>query len=141
MTTRRRRNGVRIRTRNDIGTTQATPQKPKPEPPPKPKPTRTGAPRPVEEALDADDLVRVDDILRNAVLTPREVGTLLRVSPTTVLKLVQDGDLPAMRLHRQTRVLRIDVLTFIRDLRDRENRLRQYDESQQQEKKAKARTR
>jgi excisionase family DNA binding protein len=73
-------------------------------------------PQPNEEALRAKDLVRVDDILRNPVLTPDEVGTLLRVSPSTVMKLVSDGELPAMRVHRETRLLRIDILQFMRDL-------------------------
>jgi excisionase family DNA binding protein len=76
-------------------------------------------PQPNEEALRAKELVSVDDILRNPVLTPNEVGTLLRVSPETVLKLCQDGELPPMRVKRETRILRIDVLRYMRDLRDR----------------------
>ena len=81
----------------------------------------------------AKDLVKVDDILNQPVLTPAEVGTLLRVSPETILKFVQDGDLPAMRVHKETRMLRVDVLQFIKDLKDRENRLRRYHESQLEE--------
>jgi excisionase family DNA binding protein len=143
MTTPRRQRVV-IHTRSELSTQRAEPPKPnkarkkKPPPPHSPE-ARTGrrkrveTPQPVEEATQAEDLVRMDDILSNAVLTPEEVGTLLRVSPRTVMQLVQDGDLPAMQVRRQTRVLRIDVLKFIHDLRDRDERIRRYHESHDEE--------
>src|SRR3954447_19606362 len=84
------------------------------EPPPAPE-----LPQVDQQAANANDLVRVP-ILDQPVLTPNEVGTLLRVSPRTVMKLVQDGDLPAMRMEQQTRVLRIDLLRFMRALRDKQ---------------------
>ena len=74
----------------------------------------------------AKDLVKVDDILAHPVLTPNEVGTLLRVSPTTVLRLVQDGDIPAMQVRKETRMLRIDVLRYMRDLRSQRERHQQW---------------
>ena len=112
------------------------PPRPKPKAKPKPvemspnerqqQPVQNETPEPVEEALMAKDLVAVDDILANPVLTPNEVGTLLRVSPTTVMRLVQDGDLPSMQVSKETRMLRIDVLHYIRDLRDQRERHEQW---------------
>ena len=127
-------------------------------PPPKPKAERkmpqpsrppqnpaTGhfiseTPQPMEEVLEAEEVISVPDILKNPVLTPDEVGTLLRVSPSTVLKFVQDGDIPALRMHKETRLLRRDVIAFIRQLRDKEARLRRYKESQHEERLAEERS-
>jgi excisionase family DNA binding protein len=88
----------------------------------------TGAevPQPRMEAVEAPDLVNVDDILSNPILTPSEVGTLLRVSPETVMRLARDGELPAMRVHKETRLLRIDVLRFIKDLHEQQQRHKQW---------------
>ena len=141
MTARRQRDRVLIRARTELTTEEMTP-KLKPvraksrEKPPEPVAPPDETPRPVPEALVAKDLVKVDDILSRPILTPREVGTLLRVSPRTVMNLVQDGDLPAMRVQKQTRLLRIDVLQFIRELRDEQERMRRYRESNREERLA-----
>ena len=166
---RRRDRRVHIRTRNDLTTEETPPKAsgskvgnpsyakarakvppPKPPPPPvqakrenkPPKNRATGqfeTPQPVEEVLEAEEVVSVPDILKNPVLTPDEVGTLLRVSPSTVMKFVQDGDIPALQMHKETRLLRRDVIAFIRQLRDKEARLRRYKESQHEERLAEQR--
>ena len=147
-THRRQRSRVRIKARlEDLeppvekASTQETqkptpPRAPKPaarsSPPAPPLPPLSTEPQPNEEALAQKDFVQVEDILRNPVLTPAEVGTLLRVSPTTVMKLCQDGDLPSMQMDKQTRMLRIDVLRYMRDLRDRRDRIRRWQEENRQ---------
>ena len=110
------------------------------KPPKNPATGQFETPHPVEEVLEAEEVVSVPDILKNPVLTPDEVGTLLRVSPSTVLKFVQDGDIPALRMHTETRLLRRDVIQFIKDLRDKQARLRRYKESQHEERLAEERS-
>jgi excisionase family DNA binding protein len=90
-------------------------------------------PNPIEEALRVKDLVPLHELLSNAILTPSEVGTLLRVSPETVMKLASDGEIPSMRVKKETRMLRIDVLRYIRDLRDQQDRSHQREKARPRE--------
>ena len=164
MTTRRRRDRVRIRTHGDIATQETVRKKPKPstsrvgtsdyakarakvpvknanghftgdmsEPEPEVQESSVAAedkppeiPQPNERALNSKDLISIDEIMKNPVLTPDEVGVLLRVSPDTVLRLCREGEIPSMRIKRETRMLRIDVLKFMRDLRERQNNARRW---------------
>lgn len=121
MATRRQRSVVKIRARGE----------------PQNAGKNTGITPPTEEPPDNNRAVKNSDeikqILSRPVLTPKEVAALLRVTPSTIMQFVEDGDLPSMRMNRSVRILRIDVLRFMHDLRDEQARLRRYDESHAEE--------
>ena len=50
---------------------------------------------------------------RGRGLTVGEIAIDLRVSPMTVYRLVNTGELPATRVGRSTRVARVDLDTYL----------------------------
>lgn len=50
---------------------------------------------------------------RPDVLTAAEVAAMLRVSSMTVYRLIQAGELPALRVGRSYRILRADVDRYL----------------------------
>ena len=117
MTTRRQ---VRIKVADeprDSNSDMKLPPQAPPQPPPPPAPSDT-KPEP-----------SIKEILAYPVLTPEEVAILFRVSSETVMGMVSDGTLPALKMKGHTRLLRIDVLRHIRDLRDNGQHPRRYSRS------------
>ena len=51
------------------------------------------------------------------VLTLEQVADFFQVSRTTVLKLIQRGDIPAIREGKNYKVLRADIFTYLESLR------------------------
>ena len=56
---------------------------------------------------------RDNDSTSSAFLTTEEVIDFLRVNPRTVYRLIQAGDLPAVRVGRQWRFRRTDLETWL----------------------------
>jgi len=56
---------------------------------------------------------RDGDRTSQAFLTTEEVIDFLRVNPRTVYRLIQAGDLPAVRVGRQWRFRRTDLETWL----------------------------
>jgi excisionase family DNA binding protein len=50
---------------------------------------------------------------RSAIYTTEEVAEYLRVSPKTVYRLIEKGELPASRVGRQYRVSQSDIDVFL----------------------------
>lgn len=51
------------------------------------------------------------------ILTLEQVADFFQVSRTTVLKLIQRGDIPAIREGKNYKVLRADIFTYLENLR------------------------
>lgn len=51
------------------------------------------------------------------LMTVREVADAMRVSTMTVYRLINAGELPALRVGRHFRVLRSDLETYVREHR------------------------
>jgi excisionase family DNA binding protein len=52
---------------------------------------------------------------RGRFFTPKEVADLLRVSSMTVYRLIQSGDLRAVRVGRAYRILEDDIDAYLTD--------------------------
>jgi excisionase family DNA binding protein len=121
-TARRHRNQVRIRAaavldREPVGEEPLPAEVTTPTPPPPPAQKKT----PLRQAL------------YNPVLLPEEVAMLLRVSPETVLKLVKAGDLLSLKVDKEVRVMRVDLIKFMYELRDKPETLKRYKQSEIEE--------
>ena len=46
-------------------------------------------------------------------LTVKEVGEILRVSTKTVYKLIKDGTVPAVKVGREQRIAKAQLITFL----------------------------
>lgn len=115
-TARRHRNQVRIRAaavldREPVGE----------EPPPAEEVTTPSPPAPQMSPLR--------QALYNPVLLPEEVAMLLRVDQETILKLVNNGDLLSLKVDKEVRVMRVDLIKFLYELRDKPETLRKYKQS------------
>ena len=47
------------------------------------------------------------------LLTVKEVAEILRVSQTTVLRMIEDGELPAIRVRNQWRIRRSELDDYL----------------------------
>lgn len=47
------------------------------------------------------------------LLTVKEVAEILRVSQPTVLRMIDDGELPAIRVRTQWRIRRVDLDDYL----------------------------
>lgn len=55
------------------------------------------------------------------IMTVNEVAEYLKISEVTTYKLVQEGKIPAFKIGRHWRVMRIDLGEFIEKLKHGEN--------------------
>ena len=56
----------------------------------------------------------VIDVNNETVLTPKEVGEILKLSRNTVYKLLRNKQIPAIKIQRQYRILESDLYDWIK---------------------------
>ena len=61
------------------------------------------------------------DLNETEIMTVNEVAEYLKISEVTTYKLVQEGKIPAFKIGRHWRVMRIDLGEFIEKLKHGEN--------------------
>ena len=51
------------------------------------------------------------------VMTVAEVAEFLRIGKTTAYELIKEGDIPSMKVGRQVRIFRDDLMAYVRSTR------------------------